>query len=268
MLALLRRPRALTGAGLAVLCLLAWCYVLAGAGSGMSAWQMTVTRLFPHRLAFPAMSGMPMPMAQWNATGVALTVAMWWVMMIAMMTPSAAPAILLYAGVRRHALRSGGAARPLAPSGVFASGYLLVWLLFAVLATALQWGFIRAGLLSAEMMTSQSRWLSAALLFVAGVYQLSPFKNTCLALCRAPAAFFARHAHAGALRLGMLHGAWCVGCCGLLMALLFVGGVMNVVWIAALAVLVLAEKLLPGGPVTGRVAGALLILWSAVTLFA
>jgi predicted metal-binding membrane protein len=270
MLSLLRQPRALTAAGLVALCVLAWLYVLGGAGSGMSAWQMTLTTLFPHRLTFPAMSGMDMPMTHWDRAGFALTLAMWWIMMIAMMTPGAAPAILLYAGARKHAIARGDAADSIASSGLFAGGYLLVWLLFSACATTLQWALVRAGLLSAQMMASQSRWLSAALLLAAGAYQLAPFKNACLTQCRSPAAFIARHARPGtlgALRLGVLHGAWCVGCCGLLMALLFVGGVMNVVWIVALAVLVMAEKLLPGGRLAGQLAGGLLLAWGVATLF-
>lgn len=267
MLAVLRQPRAVLAAGLAALCLLAWIYILRGAGSGMSAWQMTVTTLFPHRLPGSSMPGMDMPTLHWDLPGIALAIAMWWVMMIAMMTPSAAPAILLYARVREHALRNVDASRQIASSGVFASGYLLVWLLFSVLAAFLQWMLVRAGLLSAEMMWSQSRWLSATLLIAAGAYQLSPLKDVCLSGCRTPAAFFARHARAGALKLGALHGAYCVGCCGVLMTLLFVGGVMNVVWIAVLAVLVLVEKLLPGGRVTARLAGAALILWGLATAF-
>ncbi|MEO7775070.1 MAG: DUF2182 domain-containing protein [Steroidobacteraceae bacterium] len=269
MLSLLRHPGALIAAGLAALCLLAWLYVLAGAGTGMSAWQMTVTTFFPHRLSVPAMGEMDMPMSHWNFAGVALTVAMWWIMMIAMMLPSAAPAILLFATVRRHALARGEPAAAIASSGVFALGYLLVWLLFSVLATTLQWSLVRRELFSAELMFSQSRGLSAALLLAAGAYQLSPFKDACLSQCRAPAPFIARHARPGALgalRLGALHGAWCLGCCALLMLLLFVGGVMNVVWIAALSVLVLAEKLLPGGRIAGRVIGVLLIIWGAATL--
>ena len=118
-------------------------------------------------------------------------------------------------------------------------------------------------------MGSQSRWLSATILIAAGLYQLSPLKHACLAHCRAPASFLSRHwrPHAsGAVRLGAMHGAFCVGCCWMLMALLFVGGVMNLVWIAALAFLVLIEKLLPPGQWIGRVAGAALILWGVATL--
>ena len=118
-------------------------------------------------------------------------------------------------------------------------------------------------------MGSQSRWLSAVVLIAAGVYQLSPLKNACLSHCRAPAAFLSRHwspGALGALRAGALHGAFCVGCCWMLMALLFVGGVMNLAWIAALAVLVLIEKLFPAGQWVGRAAGVALIVWGTATL--
>src|SRR5205807_1669049 len=122
----------------------------------------------------------------------------------------------------------------------------LVWLCFSVAAAGLHWGLERTGLLSGAMMGSQSKWLSGAVLIAAGLYQLSPPHDVCLAHCRAPADFLSRHwlpGVAGAVRLGALHGAFCVGCCWLLMALLFVGGVMNLAWIAALTLLVVAEKL-------------------------
>ena len=125
--------------------------------------------------------------------------------------------------------------------------------------------------MSSDLMGSASRGLSAAVLLAAGLYQLSPLKSLCLSQCRAPAGFLSRHwrpGPAGALRLGLLHGAFCVGCCWVLMALLFVVGVMNLAWIAALALLVMAEKLLPGGPWVARGAGALLIAWGLATLVA
>jgi predicted metal-binding membrane protein len=284
---LLRRERRIVLAALAVLCLLAWYYIASGAQLGASAWQMSGFALFPHRIAPAAMesmpdmsdmpgmegmdmSGLPAGQAGREVSTQLLVVAMWWLMMIAMMTPAAAPAILLYAGVYRHNL-SRGAASGLAPTGAFAVGYLLAWFAFSLLAAALQWAFERSGLVSAATMGSHSRVLSAALLLAAGVYQLSPLKRACLAQCRAPATFLSRHWRpgiAGALRLGLLHGAWCVGCCWLLMVLLLVGGAMNLVWIAALTLLVIAEKLLPGGQWTGRVAGMVLLAWGVLTLLA
>ncbi|MER8437028.1 DUF2182 domain-containing protein [Mesorhizobium sp. M1312] len=286
---LLRRDRVITIAGVVALCLLAWLYIAAGAGLGMNAWEMSKLVLFPHQQTagvtsdMPGMdmSGMDMPGMDmsardtateprvWAGANWALMIAMWWVMMVAMMSPSAAPTILLYARVHRHALAQGQIQDKLAPTGVFMAGYLLVWLGFAVAATALHWLLEQEALVSATMMSSQSRWLSATVLIAAGLYQLSPLKNACLSHCRAPTAFLARHwrPHAvGALRLGALHGAFCVGCCWTLMALLFVGGIMNLVWIAGLAILVLVEKLFPAGQWVGRAAGIALIAWGSATL--
>ena len=266
---LLKRDRMITLAGLAALCVLAWLYIVTGAGLGMSALDMTTLAWFPHQQARDSMSGMDMGgTAAWGLGTWTLMVAMWWIMMIAMMTPSAAPTILLYARVRSHALAQGRVQDRLARTGAFAAGYLFVWLGFAVAATTLHWVLERADL-STTMMGSRSRWLSGTVLITVGIYQLSPLKNVCLARCRTPAAFLSRHwrPHAlGAIRLGALHGAYCVGCCWMLMSLLFVGGVMNLTWIAALAILVLIEKALAAGPWVGRLAGIALIGWGAVTL--
>jgi predicted metal-binding membrane protein len=274
---LLKRDRVITLAGLTALCALAWLYIVTGAGLGMSAWEMTTLALVPHQHArdvMPSMPGMDMgPTApMWMAWGFAtwaLMIAMWWIMMIAMMTPSATPTILLYALVYRHALVQGQIQDKLAPTGAFAAGYLLVWLGFAAAAATLHWALERAGLVSAMMMGSQSRLLSGAVLITTGLYQLSPLKNICLAHCRTPTSFLSRHWRPralGALRLGAMHGGYCVGCCWLLMALLFVGGVMNLTWIAALAILVLIEKVLPPGQWVGRAVGIVLIVWGVATL--
>src|SRR5438093_2729453 len=154
---LLKRDRIITLAGLAALCALAWLYIVTGAGLGMSAWEMTTLALFPHQQAHDVMPGMPgMDMGAtapgWTAWGFAtwaLMIAMWWIMMIAMMTPSAAPTILLYARVHRHVLAQGQVHDKLAPTGAFAAGYMLVWLAFAVAAAALHWALERTGLVSA-----------------------------------------------------------------------------------------------------------------------
>jgi predicted metal-binding membrane protein len=215
-----------------------------------------------------AAAGVGAPPAAWSAGFWALGVAMWWTMMVAMMVPSAAPTILLFGQVRRRALAQGQSAG-LAPVGIFAAGYLLVWFGFSLLALVAQWALQRNGLISPAGMASQSRWLSAGVLIGAGLYQLSPFQNVCLNHCRSPAAFLSRHWQAGtwgALRLGVLHGAYCVGCCWMLMALLFVGGVMNLAWIAGLTLLILAEKLLPGGRWIGRACGAALLAWGVATV--
>ena len=282
--ALLRRDRAVTIAGLAALCVLAWLYLLNGAGLGMSAWEMTTSSLFPHtRAEAPTpmvMSDMPGmdirgmstaadSSARWTVSAWALTIAMWWVMIIAMMTPSAAPTILLYAQVHRHAVAQGQLETKRAPTGAFAAGYLFVWLAFSVAAACFYWLLNQSGLISAGTMGSQSRWLSAGVLIAAGLYQVSPLKNVCLAHCRAPSQFLSQHWRpgvGGAFRLGVLHGAYCVGCCWMLMALLFVGGVMNLIWIAALTLVVLMERALPVGAWVGRSAGAVLVAWGIATL--
>jgi predicted metal-binding membrane protein len=273
---LLRRDRIITLAGLVILCAMAWLYIVKGAGLGMSARQMTTLAFFPHEQVQDVMQGMPgmqvdAGRSAWGFATWALMIGMWWIMMIAMMTPSAAPTILLYARVHRSALARRQLRDEVAPIGAFAVGYLLIWLAFSVGVTALHYALERAGLVSTMTMGSRSRWLSGAVLIAAGLYQLSPLKNICLAQCRAPAAFLARYWRPdapGALRLGARHGAYCVGCCWMLMVLLFVGGVMNLVWIASLAIVVLIEKVLPRGQWVGRGAGVALAGWGVATLVA
>jgi predicted metal-binding membrane protein len=264
---LLKRDRVITIAGLATLCVLAWLYLVMGAGLGMSAWEMTTLTLFPHQQGDAVMPGMGH--AAWGFVTWTLTIAMWWIMMIAMMTPTAASTILLYAHVHRHAAAQGRVQEKIAPTGAFALGYMLVWLGFSAVATVLHWALEGSGLVAAMMMGSRNRWLSAGVLIAAGLFQLSRLKNICLAHCRSPSAFLSQHwrPHAsGALRLGVLHGAYCVGCCWMLMALLFVGGAMNLAWIAALAVLVLIERAWPQGQWIGRAVGVALVVWGIATL--
>ena len=268
--AVLRREQLLVAGALAALTALAWLYVWRGAGMGMSALDMTTVALFPHlveaRMPGMSMGGMDAPVIGW-----ATVVAMWWVMMIAMMTPSAAPLVLLYARVMRHRAARDAAAdgAPYVPSLALAAGYLAVWLAFSVAATALQSALVEAQLISGTMLWSESAVLSAGVLLLAGAYQLSPLKQACLRHCRAPVAFLTqrwRPGRKGAFVMGVEHGAWCVGCCWMLMALLFVGGVMNLAWIALLAVLVLLEKATPRGVVASRIAGGTLIIWGIATL--
>jgi len=222
-----------TIASLILLVVLAWLYLLSGAGMNSMGGMNSMA---------------PSP-------GWPLVAAMWAAMMVAMMLPSAAPVILLYAKAYRHSPSLG----TVPPTAAFLVGYLACWIGIALLAAALQ---LKLG----RMEVASSR-AAAALLIAAGLYQLSSLKDACLSRCRSPAEFISRHYRPGAwgaARLGLLHGAYCVGCCWLLMALLFVGGVMNLAWIAALTLLVAAEKLLPGGSWIARVAGIAFVGWGAV----
>lgn len=251
--ALLRRERLIVVGGVIIISALAWWYVVTGAGTGMSVVAMTRIAISPG--AFSDDAAMPQ---QWTGAYWAIMLAMWWVMMIAMMAPSAAPMILLYAGVTRHEQKSGRLAAGVVPTAGFAAGYLIAWLVFSVLATVLQFSLEQAGLVHSMLMWSLNSWLSAALLFAAGLYQLTPYKQACLRHCRSPAHFLSAHwrpGQLGAIRMGVEHGAYCVGCCWALMALLFVGGIMNLLWIAGLSVLVLLEKVVPRGERIARAAG-------------
>ncbi len=251
----MRREQVVIAAGLVLITALAWTYILTGAGTGMSTMAMTTWQFPPPRPA-ATMSG------AWNAGYWLIMLVMWWVMMIAMMIPSAAPMILLYARVFRQGQARGQISGALVPTASFAAGYLVCWLGFSALATALQFALEQIGLVHGMWMWSTSRWLTAALLIVAGLFQLTWLKGACLEHCRAPASFLAEHWRAGrlgAFRLGLVHGAYCLGCCWALMLLLFAAGIMNLVWIAGLAILVLVEKLAPFGARLGPISAALLI---------
>jgi predicted metal-binding membrane protein len=206
----------------------------------------------------PEMAGMAMPMSpHWTPAAFTLTFAMWAVMMVGMMLPSAAPMILTFAALHR---RKAEAVERLVPMLLFASGYLLVWCGFSLFATLLQWALDRLTLLS-PMLTTTDALLGGALFLLAGVYQLTPLKQACLRHCRSPFAFLFnrwRDGWNGALRMGIEHGAYCLGCCWLLMALLFVVGVMNLLWVAAITLFVFGEKLLRGGAWIARISGVVM----------
>ena len=265
---LLRRDRLITLGALLVLCAGAWAYLLGGAGmplrsaSGMA--QMSQMAAMPDMTAAASNADPTLD----DACDFLLGVLMWWMMMIAMMAPSASPMVLLYARVARTTRGSDGE-RVLSRTGWFVAGYLAVWLMFSLVATLLQHGLARVSILSPETLSVGNAWFVAGVLILAGLYQLSPIQDVCLSHCRAPASFLAQHYRPGAigaLRLGELHGSYCVGCCWLLMALLFVGGVMNLAWIAALTVVVAAQKILPGGRWIGRIAGLALIAGGVISL--
>ena len=204
------------------------------------------------------MAAMGMTMdVPWTGRDAALTFAMWAVMMVAMMTPSAAPAVLLFAGMQRG---RGGQHIPII-AVVFGAGYLLVWTVFSAGAAAAQGALHQAAMLSPAM-TAASASLGGGILVAAGIYQFTPFKRACLAHCQSPIGFLMSHWRSGttgALRMGISHGAYCVGCCWALMCVLFVVGVMNLAWVAAMAILILVEKIARAGPVVARVAGSLMI---------
>ncbi len=249
---LLRRDRIFVAGALAALSALAWTYVLwLAADTGMSGMDMSGFRMIPAGI------GLMVPaQAPWTAIEFAYAFAMWAVMMVGMMIPSAAPMILIYARVGRQASAQG---KPFAATGWFATGYLLAWFGFSLVATAAQWALERAALLD-PMMAGTSQVFGGIVLIAAGAYQWTPLKDTCLAHCQSPLLFIQRHGGfdndpSGSLALGLRHGAHCVGCCWALMALLFVGGVMNVLWIAAVSAFVLIEKIAPVGRLVSRVAG-------------
>jgi predicted metal-binding membrane protein len=244
---------------------LAWAYILwIAADMDMGGMDMSDYRMIPAGIGIMAPA-----VAPWSGLELVLVFLMWTVMMIGMMTPSVTPMILIHARVARQAATQH---KPFAASSWFAAGYLLAWTLFAAAATAAQWAIERASLLTSEMQTASDS-LGATVLMLAGLYQWTPAKDACLVQCQSPLAFILAHGGfrpdaAGAIRLGLRHGAYCIGCCWALMALLFVGGVMNVLWIAGLAAFVLLEKIVPAGRILSRIAGAVLLVSGAWLLFA
>jgi predicted metal-binding membrane protein len=241
--AALRKDRLIVVAGLLTLAALAWWYIVHTAAT------------------MGAHAGMSMPRARpWDLGETLGLAVMWIVMMIAMMIPSVAPVILLFAGVSRRRRSQGVAATPVS---VFTLGYLLAWTGYAILAALTQSALHSAALLSPAM-ASASPMLGGAILILAGLYQWLPVKAACLAHCRSPLGFFStewREGVSGALLMGFRHGSYCVACCWALMALLFVAGVMNLLWVVAIAGFVLIEKVAPKGRQLGRIAGVLLAGW-------
>jgi predicted metal-binding membrane protein len=236
-----KRDRIVVMGALSGVVALSWAYILAGAGMDMM-----------------------MPVI-WDPSYAGMMFVMWWVMMIAMMLPSATPMVLLFAAVNRKQKESGN---PYVPTVIFASAYLTVWAGFSVAAMAVQWGLESMAWLS-PMLASASLVLGGSLLFAAGIYQLTPLKQACLDHCRSPLQFILtrwRPGAKGAFRMGIEHGAYCVGCCWFLMGLLFFGGIMNLYWISGLAVIVLIEKTIPAGHWVSHLIGIALVAWGIVVL--
>jgi predicted metal-binding membrane protein len=276
---LLRRDRVVVIAGLVGVTILAWLYLVSFAAGMMPAESMSaspVTDDMGDMAGMESMAGMdnmgemtaePAEMTTpppWTWKDGVLMFGMWAIMMAAMMTPSATPMILLYALVTRKRIGT-----PYVPTGAFYLGYLVLWVGFSAGATILQWALGQLTLVS-PMMVSISTVLTAVLLIAAGLYQWTPAKNTCLRQCRSPVDFLSKHWRAGrfgAFRMGLEHGLYCLGCCWTLMLLLFVGGVMNLLWVAAIALLILVEKVAPLGRKIGLAGGLVLVIAGVVSLF-
>jgi predicted metal-binding membrane protein len=246
---LLRHRRAIVLGALATVTAAAWAYLLLGGGIEMD------------------MGGEQMAMLPaWSPTYALSISVMWWVMMVAMMLPTAAPTMLLVTSLAWDRLANRNLVPPTAL--LFASGYLLVWCGFSLAATLLQWSLDAAGLLSERMALANSI-LASTVLIAAGAYQWTPLKDACLRHCRSPTEFLSRHLRPGllgAVVTGVRHGLFCLGCCWILMALLFVGGLMSLTWVGAIALFVLVEKTMPWGDWISRFSGVLLIVWGATNL--
>jgi predicted metal-binding membrane protein len=254
---LLRRDRIVVAAVLIIVTLLAWAYVLwLAVDMDMGGMDMTGFRMIPAGMGLMAPAPSP-----WMGIEFAFVLAMWAVMMIGMMLPSAAPMILIYARISRQAAQQG---KPFAPSGWFAGGYVASWVGFSVIATFAQWALDRALLLT-PMMASTSQLFGGIVLICVGLYQWTPLKSACLAQCQSPLFFIQQHGGfrrdvPGSLKLGLRHGAYCVGCCWALMTLLFVGGVMNVLWIAAITIFVFIEKVAPARRAISSIGGLAFVI--------
>lgn len=240
------RDRALVLGALVILAGLAWAYTI---HLGLKSSSTPMGRAI----------AAPMMMA-WSATDFAFMFFMWTVMMFAMMLPSVTPTVMIYERVRAKREEVG---RPFVPTGGFVAGYLLAWIGFSLAATTLNWLLHTEGALT-SMMGRVTPITGGVLLILAGLFQWTPLKDACLEHCRSPMGYLTTHwreGTPGALRMGLHHGAYCLGCCWMLMILLFVLGVMNLPWVAVLTIVVLAEKVLPGGTYISRGLGTGLIVW-------
>jgi predicted metal-binding membrane protein len=257
--AVLRRDRVVIVLALALLTLLAWSYLLwLSTDMSMGGMDMPGFRMIPSGMGLMVQAHTP-----WLAREFALVFVMWTVMMVGMMTPTAAPMFLMYAGIGRQ---TEAQRRPLAATALFAIGYFFVWAAFALLATVVQWALERRALLDFRM-ASTSNVFAGLLFLAAGLYQWTRLNEKCLAECQRPFAFVMRHGGyrcdaPGCVMLGLRHGAYCVGCCWAMTALLLVGGVMNVLWIVLLALLALFERNTSRGLLLARLAGVGLIAGS------
>lgn len=239
---LYRRDRGTIVAGIIILLALSWAYTL------WIAWEVYGQGGHGFHAALGPHAG------PWGIAELSFVLIMWIVMMTAMMVPSVSPTMVMFSKVSRN---QGDGDQAIASTWVFVAGYLVAWSVFSLVATGAQWGLNAAALLTPVMETNNG-YIGGAILLVAGGFQFTSLKNACLQHCRSPLTFFMsgwRPGRLGALNMGIRHGAFCVGCCWALMAVMFVGGVMNPLWLVALAVFVLAEKVLPQGARVGQAAG-------------
>ena len=253
----IQRDKIITIIAIAILVGATFTYTVLGVGMNMSAIQMT-PGLGQSQMSMPnmsAMKNMAATPAVWSFNYSVLMFFMWWTMMIAMMLPSASPMILLYTALIRRTKK----AKSIIPQATsFICGYLLAWAAFSLFAAALQSQLELRDWMSPMMMEATNIYLAAGILIAAGVYQLTPLKTVCLEKCRQPASFLANYKNTwvnSPLRIGLVHGFYCVGCCWFLMGLLFFGGIMNLYWIVGLIIFVAIEKLHEKGIIFGKILG-------------
>lgn len=248
----LKKDRFITLTALFLICVLAWLYII-----------YLYNQMYPMNMdsLFFAMPMTP----QWSWTDFVLLFLMWFVMMIAMMAPSVSPLVLIFTLLNRKRQQHQN---PYVPSGYLLSGYFLVWAAFSLFATLLQWLLQQVALLNPEMVTT-SKLLGGIILIMAGMFQFTPLKNTCLRNCRSPIGFIHQHwkdGKSGALRMGIQNGIYCLGCCWILMILLFVSGIMNILWITIISLFVLIEKVLSSIKFISPIAGIALITYGIIVL--
>ena len=249
---ILRRDRFIVIAGLFIISILAWLYII------YLYRQMEVMNMDALFFAMPMTP-------EWTATDFIFMFLMWLVMMIAMMTPSVAPLILLFAKVNRQRKEQQS---PFVNTFYLFTGYFVVWGGFSLIATLLQWLLQQLSWLNPDMIIT-NKILGAIILIAAGIFQFTAIKQTCLSYCKSPLDFIYKHwgeGKNGAIKMGFKNGAYCVGCCWVLMVLLFVSGVMNILWVALIALFVLIEKVSAKSKWISFVAGSLLIALGALVL--
>ncbi len=249
---ILKRDRIIVITGLFIISILAWLYVI------YLYRQMEVMNM---RALFFAMPMTP----KWNSTDFILMFLMWLVMMIAMMTPSVAPLILLFTKVNRQRKNQQS---PFVNTSYLFTGYFMVWAGFSLLATLLQWILQQVSWLNPDMIIT-NKILGSIILIAAGVFQFTPLKQTCLDFCKSPLEFIYKHwkeGKKGAVKMGIQNGIYCVGCCWVLMVLLFVSGVMNILWVALIALFVLIEKVFARSKWISFSAGTLLITYGVLAI--